>query len=489
MSVAKETEAEIRRLHYAEHWKVGTISNQLGIHPDVVRRVLGLLEPRSRSSLRPRLVDPYIGFINETLATYPTLPATRLYDMLQERGYEGSVRTLRDHVKLVRPQPKNTAYLRTEPLCAEQAQVDWAHVAKVTVAGGERVLWLFVMVLSYSRALWAEFVHDMTVYSLCRSLVRAVEYFGGCPRQFLFDNPKTVVLERYGDIVRFHPTLLEVCGQLRVQPRLCGVGKPNHKARVERAIRYLRDRFLPARQIDSIEQGNRELLAFLRDIADQRPHPRQPQTTVGGVMEQERGRLLPLPDPLPATDLGKPVRADKTAFVRFDCNEYSVPPTFARQTLTLLADDQTVRLLDGGSLVARHPRCWGRRQVIEATEHREELIAQRRRARDLKGRDRLRTAVPRIQTLLERWMDDGYHLGTHVARACKLLELYAPETVIAAVDELIEREIHDPSALLVACDRRHREQTHSLIVPVALPDHVHDRDVVAHDLEGYDEQT
>lgn len=56
----------------------------------------------------------------------PRLRATRLYDMLVERGYEGSVRTVRRHVRRVRPAPKSEVFLRIEALIAEQAQVDWA---------------------------------------------------------------------------------------------------------------------------------------------------------------------------------------------------------------------------------------------------------------------------------------------------------------------------------------------------------------------------
>ncbi|HVJ89628.1 MAG TPA: DDE-type integrase/transposase/recombinase [Labilithrix sp.] len=94
----------------------------------------------------------------------------------------------------------------TERLIGEQAQVDWAHVGKIKVPGGERALWVFVMVLAYSRAMWAELVFDLTSESLRRSLVRAAKFFEGITRQWLFDNPKIVVLERHGDAVRYHPS-------------------------------------------------------------------------------------------------------------------------------------------------------------------------------------------------------------------------------------------------------------------------------------------
>ena len=285
-SPTPDTCAEIVRLHFAEHWKVGTIAAQLGLHPDVVRRVLGIGEVRVPGEPRATLLDPFRDFIRSTLASYPTLRATRLFDMLRGRGYLGSVRTLRNYVATVRPRKSRDVFLHTEPLIGEQAQIDWAYIGKLPVPGGERALWLFVIVLSYSRALWGEFVLDLSVHSLCRSLVRAARAFGGVTRQWLFDNPKTVVLERVGSAVRFHPALLALCADMRVQPRLCGVRQPQHKGRVERAIRYLRDRFLAGRTILSVSDGNQQLEHFLADIAHPRPHPVLAPRTVGDVFAE-----------------------------------------------------------------------------------------------------------------------------------------------------------------------------------------------------------
>jgi len=61
MSVTQEVEVEIRRLHYGEHWPVGTVATQVNVHVDVVKRVLGLLEARATNALRPRAVDEYVS--------------------------------------------------------------------------------------------------------------------------------------------------------------------------------------------------------------------------------------------------------------------------------------------------------------------------------------------------------------------------------------------------------------------------------------------
>jgi transposase len=481
-----ELEAEIVRLHYAEHWRVGTICAQLGVHADVVRRVLGIGHSVSPGVERARVVDPYRDFIADTLERYPQLRATRLYDMLRERGYKGAVRTLRQYVAEVRPQPRRQVYLRTEPLVGEQSQIDWAYVGKIGVPGGERALWLFVLVLSHSRALWGEFVLDLSVHSLCRSLVRAAIALGGTTRQWLFDNPKTVVIERRGDAIRFHPTLLDLCAQMRVQPRLCAPARPEHKGRVERAIRYLRDRFLGGRTITSVADGNRQLDRFIAEIAHARPHPVLATRAVGQVLAEERARLLSLPNPLPDTDLVMPSSVDRQGFIRFDTNRYSVPSKYAERTLTLVADDVQVRVLDRADCIARHERSYGKRQVIEQPAHRAELVAQRRAARDLKGRDRLLAVAPGFAVLLERWALAGPSLAIQVTRAIKLLDLYGDDIFAAAVAELVRRGLRDTSALAVACDRLRQQRRRPMPVDVLLPAHIEDREVVPHDLGGYD---
>ena len=487
MKSTPELEAEIVRLHYAEHWPVGTIATQLETHPDQVRRVLGLGDARPPSHLRARIVDPYRPFIDETLRRYPKLLATRLYDMVRERGFLGSVRTVRGHVALVRPRPRRAAYLVTETLPGEVAQIDWAYVGKLTVPGGERALWMFVMVLANSRAMWGEFVIDLTVHSLCRSLVRGTTALGGVSRQWLFDNPKVVVLERVGTVARFHPTLLALCAAMRVEPRLCVVRQPRDKGKVERAIRYLRDRFLAGRTIAGIDEGNRLLARFIAEIAHVRPHPTIAQRTVGDVFADERARLLPLPEPLPETARVEPIQVDSQAFIRLDTNRYSVPSDYASRVLTLFADDRIVRLVDGATLVAEHARSWSRRQIFEMPAHRAALLVERRAARDLKGRDRIRAVVPAFDRIVERWNVSGSSLGHRVTRSIKLLDLYGDHVFAAAAADLIERGLADVGALAVACEKHRKDLGHAVPIALVLPDHLEDTDVIPHDLEGYDE--
>ena len=488
MTVPPDTEAEIRRLYFAEHWKRGTIAAQLGLHTDVIVRVLGTFGPKPGTP-RPdaRVLDAYMPFIAETLERYPRLVTTRLYDMLAERGYKGSLRSLRRHVRNVRPRAKAAAILRVETLPGEQAQVDWAHVGEIAVPGGRRALWAFVLVLAHSRAAFAELVLSLDVHSLRRSLVRAGVALGGLPRQWLFDNAKTVVIERRGDAVRFHPDLLDLAGRLHVQPRLCAPHRPQEKGGVERAIRFFKERFFAARVFHSIEHGNVQLAEFIATIAHPRPHPRWPERTVAEVFDDERERLLPMPDPIPSTDLVAPIAVDSSAFVKLDTNRYSVPHAYARRALTLVADDATIRLLHGEEEVARHPRSWARNATLELPEHRAALVKEKRAARDLKGRDRLRAEIPDIEQLFERWLLAGRNLGSMVARTLGLLDAYGAPVLRGAVAEILARGTHDPGAIAILCEQHRRRRGDRPPVVLALGAHVHERDVIPHDLGGYDD--
>src|SRR5262249_49274281 len=108
-------------MFHAEHWKIGTISAHLRVHEDVVRRVLGRLPKRERTRAPvPPAIAPYVDFIRETLERYPRLCSTRLWDMLRERGFSASARTLRRYVREVRPRPEREAFLRLDPLIGEE---------------------------------------------------------------------------------------------------------------------------------------------------------------------------------------------------------------------------------------------------------------------------------------------------------------------------------------------------------------------------------
>ena len=222
MSVLKETESEILRLFHVEKWKKGTIARQLGIHHGVVDRILlqnGVV--MERLQVRPAMIDSYLPFIQGVLEKYPNLTASRLHEMVRQRGYPGKVDHFRDMVARHRPRPAAEAYLRLKTLAGEQAQVDWAYFGKVTIGNAERPLFGFVIVLSWSRQIFLKFYTGMVTANFLQGHVDAFEAWHGVPREILYDNLKSAVLERVGDSIRFNPKLLELASHYRFAPKLC----------------------------------------------------------------------------------------------------------------------------------------------------------------------------------------------------------------------------------------------------------------------------
>ena len=491
MTVSEDVAARVRTLFFREHWKVGTIAAQLSLHHDAVERICGLRSTKRVTPPRTIVssVAPFEAFIAHTLAQYPSLRATRLFDMLRERGYTGSARQIRRYVARHRPRPARPVTVRFETLPGEQAQVDWALVGRRSVDGAQRDLWVFVMVLGYSRMLFAEFVWDLSAASLRRSLLRAHRFFQGSVRQWLFDNPKIVTLERHGTVVRFHSMLLEVAGELLTEPRVCNLRAPQEKGKVERAVRYLRERFLDGRTIRDPAHGNVEIQDFLTRIAPSRPHPTLPSMTIAQAFEQERERLIALPSPLPSLEQTVSVTADATAFVSFDGNHYSVPASLASRSVTLAFDEETLRVIDGATEVTRHVRGWGRGRRVERPEHRREQLKTRPAAAQYgKGRERLRQSVARADELLERWVADQRNLGSLVARTLVLLDGVGPTILSESVSEALDRGTTDFGAISALCERRRRPRGTAAACDVRFGAHVSDRDVRQHALEDYDER-
>jgi transposase len=186
------------------------------------------------------MLDPYLPFIRDTLAQYPRLRATRLFEMVKGRGYTGSVVQLRRAVRLIRPAATATVYRRLTTLAGEEAQVDWGSFGSIRIGHGMRPLSGFVMVLSFSRAIWALFTLDQTLESFLRGHVEAFAALPGVARTLVYDNLRSAVLERAGTAIRFHPRLLELAGHYHFAPRPCTPGRANEKAQASYCTPFCR---------------------------------------------------------------------------------------------------------------------------------------------------------------------------------------------------------------------------------------------------------
>jgi transposase len=484
--ISPETRVQIRRYFYAEHWKIGTIARELNIHPDAVRNAIESDRFNRTQPMRACITDPYMEFVRQTLEQHPRLRATRIYQMIRERGYTGGVIQLRRAVALLRP-PVREPFLRLQAFPAEQAQVDWAHFGHVAVGRASRALSCFVMTLSWSRALYLEFFFDQTMENFLRGHVHAFGEWAGQPRVVLYDNLRSAVLERRGNEIHFNPRLMELCAHYHFVARPCQVRAGNQKGRVERAIRYVRESFWAGRSFTTLAECNRQAVVWRDQVAHQRRWPGDDNRTVANAFAEEQPRLLPRPaHPFP-TELVVPVRSAKTIYVRFDLNDYSIPPEAVGRQLTLLASDTLVRILEGTVEVGRHHRSYDRHQIVLDPAHLQALTKVKRKAFDATPSGRLAIAVPESKTLIDLAFEHGESAGSQTAQLLKLLDLYGPAAVRRAIGEALERNTPRASSVAFLLRKQQRSSPALLAVDLSRHPEAQSIEVRPHNLETYDE--
>jgi transposase len=492
MTIPAEVVAQILRYHHVEKWPPGTIARQLGVHHATVQRVLaqaGL--PHCGAIQRASMIEPYLPFVLRTLEKFPTLTAARLYAMVRERGYAGAPDHFRHRIALHRPRPAPEAYLRLRTLPAEQAQVDWAHFGHMEIGRARRPLMGFVMVLSYSRAIYLRFFLDARMESFLRGHLGAFHAWCGVPKVLLYDNLRSAVLERVGDAIRFHPTLLAFAAHDRYAPRPVAVARGNEKGRVERAIRYIRDAFFAGREFDSLADLNHQAQVWCRTQAAERACPEDRDLRVREAFAREQPLLLALPaEPYPVEEVVV-ARVGKTPYVRFDLNDYSVPYTHVRRAVTVRADTTQVRVLDGDQVLAIHRRSFDRGGQIEEPRHIEELKQRKAAARQHRGVNSLTRAVPAAQALLERAAAAGAHIGAITREMEHLLERFGAPDLQAAILEALDGGVAHPNAVRVCLERRRLQRGAPAPVASCLPEHVRNKDAAVrpHPLDTYDQLT
>lgn len=487
--IPPDTEAAILRYYHAEKWKIGTIARQLGLHHDTVRRVLANAGVTfARHSIRPSKADPYVPFILETLAKFPTLTASRLYEMVKARGYTGAPDHFRAIVRRHRPAKPAEAFLRLTTLPGEQGQVDWAHFGSFEVGNARRRLVAFVMVLSYSRRIFLRFFPGDSTSYFSMGHVAAFEAFAGCPRRLLYDNLKSAVIERQAEAIRFNPKLLELAAHYRFEPRPVNVARGNEKGRVERAIQYIRGAFFAGREFRDLDDLNAQAASWCLEEASKRPWPEDRARTVADAYEEEKPLLLALPDDAFPAEERVPVKVGKTPYARFDLNDYSVPHTHVRKTLTVAASLTSVRILDGTETVATHPRSFDKGRQIEDPTHVQALVEVKRRAKAHRGLDYVRHAVPNSKALFNRHAEQGGNMGALTSFLLRQLALYGAERVEAAVGEALAAEVYHPQGIRQVLERMRHAEGQAPSVPLALPEDKRVREVVVrpHALAGYD---
>jgi transposase len=424
------------RLYYLEKLSIRAISRRLGIARKTVRRSLAVEKAEKRRAERYSLLTPYRSDIERWLRETPELKAPQVLERLREKGYEGGISILRDLVRKLRPAAPVSPYLVVQHEPGATMQVDWADFG-FALAGVPRRVSCFVAMLPFSRMIYAEFTLSQRLGALLRCMDNALDYFGGVTTADVFDNMKTVVVERLtGRPPKFNPRFLQYAnarGGFAVIA--CTPRHPEGKGSVERGISFVRQRFWPGRRFESLDDLNDQVGKWLLDWANAR-HVECTGKVPWLVFEHiEQPRLQPVP-PVPFnTDDIEHDTVNPSCRVRFDRNTYSVPWYFVSQHVLLRADADKLRVFLGTRCIAEHDRSWGIRQDIELESHRTQLLESRSRKPDQIAGARFGDTGSRYFKLLSA---STRSLKREGVRLICLAEIFGTKLTVSAMDRVME---------------------------------------------------
>ena len=454
--------AEIRRLAEIEQLSGRAIARRLHCSWRTVAAALELDQPPAcQVAHRASLLDSHKTKINALLAKYPELSAVRLREEIARgpEGYTGSACTLRRYLRQVRP-ARGRVYQEVHYAPAQAMQVDWGECGRVQLGATTRKISVFVAVLCYSRLMFIEFTLSQTKAEFYRSLVHALEFFGGSPRAIIFDNLKAAVLNGSGRAACFHPEFLALCGSFCLQPIACERRDPESKGIVEGGVRYVKQNALAGRAAELVCFD--DYLALACRWRDQVANVRIHETTRERPVDRfgrERSLLRPLPAvPFDTDELVMAV-VSPHARIEFDGNRYSTPPELARRPVTVRASRDQIRVLHEAQVVAQHVRCYERGQLIVLPDHRLAALTLRRRSRSSALEHEFDALGPEARQFHLQLNRQPVKTGVHLRRLLGLARLYGTTELVAAISRALELATYDAASVenLVLAGRRRRQ--------------------------------
>lgn len=351
LQVHRKTIRQYRRLAREQGWLQAAELPALGAIQSAVDAQLG--EPRRGPE---SVLEPHRAQVLQLRAQGVEMMAI-LQILREHHGFAGSYSSLRRFLRRAAP-PVPPAWVRIEVPPGEEAQVDFGYAGKIydPLQRRERRAWVFVMVLSHSRHLYAELVWEQSVGVWIGCHVRAFEFFGGVPRKVVVDNLKAAITKacfHEPEVQRSYRELAEHYG-FSIAP--CRPRTPRHKGKVEKGgVHYVKRNALAGRTFRHLEEGNEHLLHWAIHVAGRRTHGTTQVRPLECFEQAERPALTALPPTRYEVVVYKQAKVHPDCHVVFGKAYYSAPHRLVGQELLLRATPTRLELYHQHERVASHP--------------------------------------------------------------------------------------------------------------------------------------
>lgn len=341
------------------------IAKKLGISRNTVKKYMenqGYPEER-KTIQRKSLLDPFDGNIAFWLNEDLEYTATWIYDRLCNMDFTGSYEIVKRKVYKIKSERQRVAYMRFETEPGFQAQVDFGAFQVENADGSIRKLYLFAMILGYSRKIYGELIDHCDLPAFLDCHINAFDYFGGVPDEILYDRMKNVFIGKIAGKNKFNSTLLGFALHYGFKPEVAPAFAAWVKGKVERAYKFIREGFWRGYGFICRATANRDLISWL-EKKDERVHGTTHEVvSLRFKREQPHLNLLPLK----AFDTSYRVyrKVYKDCIVRFDCNRYVVPHTLIGKELLLRVKDKDMRIFDDDCLIVAYKIPEGKGHLVQ----------------------------------------------------------------------------------------------------------------------------
>lgn len=292
-------------------------------------------KPRERKSpVRTSKLDSFKDFIKAIIEENPNANGAKIYERIRKMGFDGKMSIVKEYITSLRKEINRKAVVRFETEPARQAQADWIVLGKQYVDGRKHNLYVFVMVMGYSRMPFAMFTTSMDESTLLYCHQKAFEWFGGVPYEILYDNMKTAWIY---DTDNWQPQkdLARFAVHYGFVPKRCRIHRPETKGKVERFNQYLEGNFFDDYdgRILALKELNEDVRRWISKIQNNRLS--QFNQTRKERFDIEQSLLKPVSENAYDVRPGIPVMVNRESCIRFKTNSYSVPPVYIGRKLVV----------------------------------------------------------------------------------------------------------------------------------------------------------
>jgi transposase len=350
------------------------IAKQLGISRNTVKKYIDNPEfpdSKRKAGKRKSLLDPYLSNIEAWLKEDIDYTGTWIYDRLNSMGFAGSYEIVKRKVHDLKAERQKIAYMRFETEPGYQAQVDFGEFQVENADGSNKKLYLFSMILGYSREIYAELIERCDLPTFLDCHIRSFDYFGGVPKQILYDRMKNVYIGNIAGKRKFNDTLVGFALHYGFKPEVSPSYAAWVKGKVERPYSFIREGFWRGYGFISLESANRALISWLKK-KDKRIHGTTHEV-VSLRFKREKPHLNGLPRNVFDTSYRVYRKAHKDCTVRFEGNSYVVPHTLVGKEILLRVKNTTMRIFADDLLVVTYDIPEGKGHLVQDKRFYEEL--------------------------------------------------------------------------------------------------------------------